>query len=67
MEVEESFGDYKEVEGLVMAHSIEQKPKGAPTGQTITFEKVEFNVDVADDRFSMPELPEAPPPAKEDE
>ncbi len=54
MEMEETYGDYKEVEGLVMRHSIEQKPKGSPQGQTITIDKVELNVDLADDRFAMP-------------
>jgi outer membrane lipoprotein-sorting protein len=60
IEVEESYGSYKEVGGLVMAHSIQQKPKGSPQGQTITFEKVELNVDLDDSRFKMPE-PETKP------
>ena len=33
MEGETAFGDYKEVGGLIFAHSIQSKPKGAPEGQ----------------------------------
>ena len=32
IEGESTIGDYKEVDGLIFAHSIEQKPKGAPAG-----------------------------------
>lgn len=48
------YGDYKEVGGLMLAHSIESKPVGAPAGQVITIETTEVNVDIADDQFSMP-------------
>ena len=50
------YGDYKEVGGLVMAHSIASKPEGAPEGQgqVITIDTAELNVDMADDQFSMP-------------
>ncbi|ANM30278.1 hypothetical protein ABI59_12840 [Acidobacteria bacterium Mor1] len=56
MEVEmaTAFGDYKEVAGVMMAHSMNQSVVGAQAGQAITFEKIEANVDLADDRFAMP-------------
>lgn len=53
-EFEASYGDYKEVDGLLFAHSIEQKPKGAPAGSTITIEKIELNVPIDDAVFKMP-------------
>jgi len=55
-EFESSSGDYKEVEGLVIAHSIETKAKGAPQGQIITIDKVELNVEIPDSEFAMPEV-----------
>jgi outer membrane lipoprotein-sorting protein len=64
IEFESSEGDYKEVEGILFAHSMEQKPKGAPAGQTITVDKVELNVDLPDSHFAMPAVTvEAPAPA----
>ena len=46
-------GDYKDVGGLMMAHSFQFGAKG---GQmlSMTFEKVEINVPVEDSRFKMP-------------
>lgn len=55
MEFETTLSDYKEVGGLMFAHSIESKPKGQPTGQVITIEKIELDVDAPDDLFAMPE------------
>ena len=49
-----SIGDYKEVGDLVLAHSYDMKPKGAPQGQTINFETVELGVDLPESRFAMP-------------
>jgi hypothetical protein len=54
IEFESSYGDYKEVGGLMFAHSVESKPKGAPQGATITVESVELNVDIPDSDFAMP-------------
>lgn len=54
IEFESSLGDYKEVDGLVFAHSIEQKPKGAPSGAMITIEKIELGVAIDDAVFAMP-------------
>lgn len=62
-EFESSLGDYKEVDGLIFAHSIEQKPKGAPSGATITVEKIELGIAIDDAIFAMPEKKAEPAPA----
>lgn len=68
MEVESSMGDYKEVEGLMIAHAIEGGPKGTPMRQKLTVEKVEINPAMDDVRFKMPEpKPEAKPEPKASE
>ena len=54
MDVETIYGDYKEVAGLMLPHSLEQKPVGAPVGQVLIFDTAEVNVELADDQFSMP-------------
>ncbi len=65
MEIEVALGDYKEVDGLMIPHSIENKPKGAPQGQVITIEAVEVNPEgLADDMFMMPEPAEEPEEAE---
>jgi outer membrane lipoprotein-sorting protein len=65
IEGETTFGDYKEVGGLVFAHSIQSKMKGAQgPGQTITFEKVEINPDIPASRFDMPAKSAEPKPAE---
>ena len=63
VEFESSLGDYKEVGGLVFAHSIEQRPKGAPQGATITIEKIELGATIDDTIFAMPEKKAEPTPA----
>jgi len=69
IEVEVSYGDYKEVAGVMMAHAITQAAQGAPGGMSITFDKIEANIDLAAERFAMPEKDEAAeePAAKEGE
>jgi outer membrane lipoprotein-sorting protein len=54
LEFEGSLGDYKEVDGILFAHSTEQKQKGAPEGATYTIEKVELGVAIDDAIFAMP-------------
>lgn len=54
MDLETSFGDYKEVDGLLFPFSIESKPKGAPQGATITVESIELNPTLDDAAFAMP-------------
>ena len=56
-----TFGDYKEVGDIVLAHSIEATAEGAPAGQVITLKTVDLGAEVSDDRFVMPE-----PAAKDD-
>jgi hypothetical protein len=57
------LGDYKEVDGLVFAHSIDSGQKGAPGRQMITITKIEVNPKLDDARFVMPAKKEAPAPA----
>ena len=55
MEFETVIGDYKEVGGLMFAHSMESRPKGSPVAvQTILIENVELGPELPDDLFSMP-------------
>ena len=54
IEGETWFGDYKEVGGVLMAHSVESKATGMPGGMTITIDKIEVNPDLAADRFGKP-------------
>jgi len=58
------LGDYKEVEGLVVAHSIDAGQKGSPGRQIITISKIEINPKLDDARFVMPAKKEAPAPVK---
>ncbi len=54
-DIETTFGDYKKVEGgITLPFTIEARPKGAPAKQTISFDKVEVNVDIPPSRFDMP-------------
>lgn len=55
IESETSLGDYKDVGGLMVAHSMESKAAGAPQTQVITIEEAEVNVDIPDSDFEMPE------------
>jgi len=56
LDLETNLGNYKEVNGMMMPFSIEQKNAGKPMMQ-FTIEKVEMNVPVDDSIFSMPEKP----------
>ncbi|MEM1182647.1 MAG: hypothetical protein AAGM22_30155 [Acidobacteriota bacterium] len=48
-------GDYKEVSGLMLAHSMEFIPEGAPAGMQISFSSIEINPeDVNEQLFAMP-------------
>lgn len=60
-EFESSIGDYKEVGGLVFAHSLENRVKGMPQGQVFTIEKIELNPELPAGEFAMP----PPKPAAE--
>lgn len=54
IETETIFSDFKEVDGLMLAHSIENRQKGQPGGQVITIETVEIDAELSDIEFSMP-------------
>jgi len=59
-ETEQTIGDYKEVSGLMIPHSMEAGAKGRPEKQKITIEKVEVNAPIDDSRFAIPKKEEAP-------
>jgi len=48
------LGDWKDVGGILMAHSIDAGQPGAPARQKITLDKIELNVPLDDSRFAMP-------------
>ncbi len=53
IEIETFSSDYKPVDSVLFPHAIESKVKGQ-TAMQLTFEKIEFNVPVADSVFVMP-------------
>lgn len=60
IEYEVSPGDYKKVAGVMVPHTMTVS-SGPMGNSTITFEKVEFNVDLPDERFVMPKVKKAEP------
>jgi hypothetical protein len=48
------LGDWKDVGGILMPHSIDNGQPGAPMRQKITIDKIELNVPLEDARFAMP-------------
>jgi outer membrane lipoprotein-sorting protein len=67
-ESEQSIGDYRDVRGLMIPHSMEGGIKGQPQKQKITIEKIELDVPIDDSRFAMPAKKDEPaekkPPEK---
>jgi hypothetical protein len=57
VEFETVLGDYKEVAGWYVPHSIEVGGKGSQFKQKIVYEKIEANVPLDDKRFAMPVKP----------
>ncbi len=53
-EYEISLGDYKQVAGVFMPFSIESGPKGSQNRAKVTWEKIEANVTLGDNRFTQP-------------
>jgi len=53
-EYETTLGDYKEVAGWYLPHSIETNVKGSQDKSKVTYEKIEANVALADSRFAQP-------------
>jgi len=52
--LEESFSDFREVDGLVFPHRIETHVSDRPETITVTVEKVELNPEIDDTRFRFP-------------
>ncbi|HEX4589351.1 MAG TPA: hypothetical protein VH120_05445, partial [Gemmataceae bacterium] len=52
-EFETVLGDYKRVGGIYLPHSLEVGAKASPEKQKITYEKIEANVPIDEDRFRL--------------
>ena len=52
------LGDYKEVDGLIFAHSMEMAFGGGEAQQVITIESIELGIELPDEYFAMPEKTE---------
>ena len=64
-EIVTALRDYRDVAGLKVPFSIESRPKGLATGQTVVFRSVEFDVPIDEARFRMPApRPAGAPPPK---
>jgi outer membrane lipoprotein-sorting protein len=63
-DVEESIGDYKEVNGIIFPFAMESGIKGSQEKQKLTLTKIELNVPADDSIFKMPAAAPAPAPAK---
>ncbi|GAF82624.1 unnamed protein product, partial [marine sediment metagenome] len=57
-----AYGDYRAVDGLLIAHKVEQGGSGAKND--IIYDKVEINVKVPDDYFALPPDAKDPLPTK---
>lgn len=53
-EYETELGEYKEVNGWYLPHSLESGVKGGSSRQKVTYQKIEANVSIADSRFAQP-------------
>lgn len=53
VESEATMSDYRPVDGLLVAHTTMQRDCATGVESTSTVEKVEFNVDIPDERFSL--------------
>ncbi|MEW6731747.1 MAG: hypothetical protein AB1489_10500 [Acidobacteriota bacterium] len=62
-EVDSYLGDYKEVNGILIPHAIENKTQGRVISQ-FTLEKIETNVAIEDTIFKMPAKSAQKEPAK---
>lgn len=47
------LGDYRKVGGIMLAHSMGMRG-GQQGSSVITYEKIEINIDIPDERFAMP-------------
>ena len=53
-EFETNLGDYKQVNGWYLPHSIQTNAKGSPNRSTITYDTIEANVAIDDKLFAKP-------------
>lgn len=63
-EYETSLGDYKEVAGWYLPHSVEVNAKGSQNKQKVTYEKIEANIPIDDSRFHIPTITPKTEPSK---
>jgi len=63
-EYETTLGDYKEVNGWYLPHSVETNLKGSQDKQKVAYEKIEANVPIDDARFQVPTAAAARPSAE---
>ena len=54
-------GDYKEVDGWYLPFSVETGVRGSPERSKVSYEKIEANVPVDDNKFGMPKVTPQPP------
>lgn len=54
VEIEATFGDFREVGGLVFPHAIETRAKGRPQGLRFVVETIEIDPEIDDARFRLP-------------
>jgi hypothetical protein len=64
-DIEESVGDYKEVDGIFFPFAMESGIKGSQQKEKLTITKIELNVPADNSIFKMPP-PAPPPPAQPD-
>ena len=50
-----TFGDFREVGGLVFPHAIETRAKGRPQGLRLVVESIELDPEIDDARFRLPQ------------
>lgn len=55
MQMEETYSDFRETDGLFFPHLIETHVKDRPEVITIVVDKFELNPDLDDSRFRLPE------------
>jgi outer membrane lipoprotein-sorting protein len=68
MDFETASGDYKEVGGLMLPHSVSSKAKGVPGGgQTVTFTEIDLDAEIDPSLFSMPQSEAEEPSEKSPE
>jgi outer membrane lipoprotein-sorting protein len=60
METEQTIGDYKDTQGLLIPYSFETGAKGHPEKQKIMIDKIEIDAPVGNDRFTIPAKKEEP-------